>query len=69
MYEPLKPNFNPQEQGLESLKDEDDVDVVPHVASRHTNELSWRLRTNFQLMPSDVENVCCRRIKNTENIQ
>ena len=69
IYELLKPNFNPQEQGLESSKDEDDVDVVPHVASRHTNELSWCLCTNCQLMPSNVENVCCRSNKNIENIQ
>ena len=38
MYEPLQPNFYPEEQGLESSEDEDDV--VPHVASRYTNKLS-----------------------------
>ena len=27
MFEPLKPNFNPEEQGLESSEDADDVDV------------------------------------------
>ena len=52
MYEPLKPNFHPEEQGLESSKDEDNVDIVPHVASKHTNELSWcfmcQLSTNAQ---------------------
>ena len=66
IFEPLKPIFNP-EQGLESSEDE--VDVVPHAASRHTNELSWCLCTSCQLMSSDVKNVCCRSIKNIENIQ
>ena len=63
MYEPLKPNFYPEEQGLESSEDEDNVDVVPHVASKNTNELSWcslcRLSTNAQ----QCENVCCRSVK------
>ena len=34
----------PEEQGLESSKDEDDL--VPHVASRHTDESPWCLFTN-----------------------
>ena len=67
MYEPLKPNFNPEEQGLESS--ENNVDVVPHVASWNTDELSWCLCTNCQVMPSDVENVCCQSIQNIENMQ
>ena len=65
MYKPLKPNFNPEEQGLESSED----GVVPHVASWHTHELSWCLCTNCQLMPSNVKNVCRQSIKNVENIQ
>ena len=69
MYKPLKPNFHPEEQGLESSEDEDNVHVVPHVASKHTNELSWCSCANCQLMPSNVENVCCRSVKSLENIQ